>query len=234
MAIAGRELRSYLLAPGGYVIIALFLLITGFVFFFRVFGEGELTSLRSVFGIGTWLLAVVAPAITMRLISEEYRLGTFEALMTCPVREAEVVMGKFLGALALLVVMLAPTWVYVLGLELFGRPDYGEVLCGYAGLLLAGAAYLASGILASSFTGSQPVAFLIALFFWLTFGFGAKLLPPHLGDRGRSIVYAVDPDLRLNDFTIGLVDTSNVVYFVTLTGLFLLAAIVSLQARRWR
>ncbi|MHC5005543.1 MAG: ABC transporter permease subunit, partial [Planctomycetota bacterium] len=123
MAIAGRELRSYLLAPGGYVIIALFLLITGFVFFFRVFGEGELTSLRSVFGIGTWLLAVVAPAITMRLISEEYRLGTFEALMTCPVREAEVVMGKFLGALALLVVMLAPTWVYVLGLELFGRPD---------------------------------------------------------------------------------------------------------------
>ena len=234
MAIAGRELRAYFLSPGGYIIVALFLLVSGVVFFFKVFGEGEISTLRAVFGIGTWLLAFIAPAITMRLVSEELRLGTFEALMTAPLRDAEVVLGKFIGALGLLVVMLVPTLVYVLALEIFGRPDYGELGCGYLGLLLAGAAYLASGLLASTLTSSQPVAFLLALFFWLTIGFGAKLLPPHLGEQGAAIVYALDPDLRLSDFTIGLVDTSNVVYFVSVTALFLLAAIASLQARRWR
>ncbi|MHC4992707.1 MAG: ABC transporter permease subunit, partial [Planctomycetota bacterium] len=102
LAIAGREVRAYFLSPGGYIIVALFLLITGGIFTFGVLNEGRLASLRSVFGVGTWLLAFVGPAITMRLISEEYRLGTFEALMTCPVRESEVVLGKFLGALGLL------------------------------------------------------------------------------------------------------------------------------------
>jgi ABC-2 type transport system permease protein len=165
--------------------------------------------------------------------AEEYRLGTFETLMTCPVREGEIVLGKFLGALALLALMLLPTLVYVVVLEIYGRPDYGELVCGYLGLLLAGSVYLASGLLASTLTVSQPVAFLVALFFWLTIGFAAKLLPSHLDDSTARIVFALDPDLRLGDFTIGLVDTSNIVYFLSLTALFLLASVAALQGRRW-
>lgn len=232
--IAGRELRAYFLSPAGYIIIALFLLVTGGVFVFGAFASGEIASLRPVFGMGTWLLAFIAPAVTMRLISEELRMGTLEMLMTCPVREAEVILGKFLGAMGLLVLMLLPTAVFVLALEMYGRPDYGELLCGYLGLLLAGTAYVSSGVLTSTFTTSQPVAFLVALFFWLTLGVGTKILPAHVGDQWAGLIFAIDPDMRLRDFTIGLIDTSNVVYFVSIAAVFLIAAVVSLQSRRWR
>lgn len=232
--IASRELRAYFLSPAGYIIIALFLLVTGGVFYFGAFASGEIASMRPVFGMGTWLLAFIAPAVTMRLISEELRLGTMEMLMTCPVREVEVILGKFLGAMGLLLLMLLPTAAFVLALEMYGRPDYGELLCGYLGLLLAGTAYLASGVLASTLTSSQPVAFLLALFFWLALGIGAKIVPGHIGEEWVGVVFAIDPDVRLRDFTIGLIDTSNVVYFLSFAAVFLVLAVVSLQARRWR
>lgn len=232
--IAGRELRAYFLSPSGYIIIALFMLITGGVFFFGAFASGELASLRPVFGLGTWLLAFIAPALTMRLISEELRLGTLEMLMTCPVREVEVILGKFLGAMGLLILMLLPTAVFVIALEVYGRPDYGELMCGYLGLLLAGTAYLSSGVLASTLTTSQPVAFLLALFFWMTLGIATKILPQHVGEDWVGLIFAIDPDIRLRDFTIGLVDTSNIVYFLSIAAVFLIASVVSLQSRRWR
>ncbi|TVQ55180.1 MAG: hypothetical protein EA377_03895 [Phycisphaerales bacterium] len=232
LAIAGRELRAYFLTPGGYIIIALFLLITGGVFVFAGFGSGEVASMRTVFGLGTWLLTFVAPAITMRLFAEEFRLGTFEALMTSPVREIEVVLGKFLGATGMLIAILAPTLIYVIALEVYGRPDYGEIACGYLGLMLAGTAYLACGTLASTLTNSQTVAFLMALFFWLVLGIGTKLLPQHLEDPWSRIVFLLDPDVRLRDFTIGLLDTANVVFFLTVAAFFLVAAVFSLNVRR--
>lgn len=234
LTIAGRELRASFLSPGGYIIIALFLFVTGGVFAMGTLATGEIASMRSVFGIGTWLLAFIAPAVTMRLVSEELRLGTLEMLMTCPVREAEVIIGKFLGAMGLLAVMLAPTLFMVLALEMHGRPDYGELMCGYLGLMLAGAAYMSSGVLASTLTSSQPVAFLVAFFFWLGLGVGTKVLPAHLSDHWAGIIFAIDPDIRLRDFTIGLIDTSNIVYFISISAVFLIASIISLQARRWR
>jgi ABC-2 type transport system permease protein len=233
-AIAERELRAYLFSASGYIIIALFMLVTGIIFSLRVFEQGAVSSLRDVFGAGTWLLAFIAPAITMRLFSEEYRLGTFEGLMTAPVRNVQVVAGKFGGALALLIVMLLPTLIFVVALEIYGRPDYGEVATGYFGLVLAGALYLASGMVASILTSSQPVAFLVTLFFWLAIGFAARELPALLNEEHAAIIYAADPRLRLNDFCIGLGDTSNVMYFVTLTLFFLLTALAVLEVRRCR
>lgn len=232
IAIAGRELRAYFLSPGGYIIIALFLLVTGGFFWAGVLHQGQVASLRSVFGIGTWLLAFIGPAITMRLLSEEYRSGTIEMLMTSPVSEWHIILGKFLGAAGFLLVMLLPTGVYVIAMEVYGRPDYGELLCGYLGLLLAGSAYVAGGVLASTFTSSHAVAFLLSLFFWLVLGFSAKMLPGQLDERWARIIFAFDPDLRLQDFAIGLIDTSNVAYFLTLSIAFLLLAVKSLQARR--
>jgi len=234
MAIAGRELRAYFLSPGGYMIAALFLLITGGVFFFQSFASGRLASLSSVLGMGTWLLTFIAPAVTMRLLAEEFRLGTFEVLMTAPVRAWQIIAGKFAGALGFVVAMLVPTVVFVVALEMYGRPDYGEVACGYLGLLLAASAYLASGLFASTLTNSQPVAFLLALFFWLTIGLSAKLLPGYLPEQWGRVAFAIDPDLRMSDFTIGLIDTSNIVYFVSITALFLVAAVQSIRARRWQ
>jgi ABC-2 type transport system permease protein len=234
LAIAGRELRSYFFTPSGYIIISLFLLLTGGMFVFSGFRSGDIASMRPVFSVGTWLLAFIGPAITMRLLSEEFRLGTIESLMTSPVRETQVVLGKFFGAMGLLGLMLVPTVMYVFALEAYGRPDYGELFCGYLGLLVAGAAYVASGVLASSLTSSQPVAFLVALFFWMTLGLAAKLLPAHVSDPWAGWIFAIDPELRLRDFTIGLIDTSNVVFFLSASAVFLFAAVQVLAARRWR
>ena len=130
LAIAGRELRAYFLSPTGYVVAALFLLLLGIVFIVRAFDQGQPASLRPVFDIGAWVLLFICPAISMRAISEERRLGTFEALMTCPVSETEVILGKFGAGVGLLCVILAPTALYVLALELYGRPDYGELASG--------------------------------------------------------------------------------------------------------
>lgn len=232
--IAARELPAYLLSPAGYVITALFLLITGFLFAFAGFEQGQMASLRPTFDVITWVLLFICPAVAMRTISEELRSGTFEALMTAPVTEAEVIMGKFLGSAAFLVLMLLPTGIYVVALELYGRPDYGELLCGYLGVILAGAAYLAGGILASTLTSSQVVAFLVSVFFWVALVFSTKLLPARLDDNWAEIIRALDPDLRLGNFSIGLLDTSDVVYFLSMTALFLTAAVKSLQVRRLR
>ncbi len=232
--IAARELPAYLLSPAGYVITALFLLITGFLFAFAGFEQGQTASLRPTFDVITWVLLFICPAVAMRTISEELRSGTFEALMTAPVTEAEVVLGKFLGSAAFLILMLLPTGIYAVALELYGRPDYGELLCGYLGVILAGAAYLAGGILASTLTSSQVVAFLLSVFFWVALVFSTKLLPARLDDSWADLVRALDPDLRLQNFSIGLLDTSDVVYFLSMTALFLTAAVKSLQVRRLR
>jgi ABC-2 type transport system permease protein len=101
-------------------------------------------------------------------------------------------------------------------------------------MILAGGAYLSSGLLASTLTGSQVVAFLVTLFFWLTLGVGAKVAPAYLGDRAARLAFAIDPDLRLKDFAIGLIDTSNLLYFVSIAAVFLIAATTSLRVRRAR
>lgn len=234
LCIVSRELRASFLSPVGYIVAALFALFTGLVFISRAFDQGQPAGMRLVFEWGTWLLLLVCPAISMRAIAEEKRLGTYEMLMSCPVSERGVIVGKFLGGVLFLAVVLLPTLVQVVALERYGRPDYGEIACGYLGMLLAGSAYLASGLLASTLTNSQVVAFLITLFFWLGLSLSAKLLPGYLPQRWADVAFAADPDPRLRDFAIGLIDTSNIVFFLSLTVLFLVAATRALAAGRWR
>ncbi len=240
LALSGREFNAYLLTPTGYIVAALFLFLSG-IAFISGFNAGQVASMRSVFGVGIFLLVVIGPAISMRTMSEEYRLGTIESLLTAPVTTTDVIIGKFLGSMAFLIAMLVPTLTYVVLLEWFGRPDYGELACGYLGLLLAGGAFIASGIFASTLTGSQVVAFLVSLFFWLILVTSAKLLPVALeswlpgvfSDRTYAFFLSWDPDSRLKDFAIGLVDTGNVVYFLAFVAAFLAISILTLEARRW-
>ncbi len=239
-AIAGRELRAYFLSPGGYVIAAMYMLVNGWLFVRYVFNQGELATLRPIFTFSLVAFVLVCPALTMRMISEELRLGTIEPLMTAPVRASEIIVGKFLAAVGILAVIVAPTLLFVLALEIYGRPDYGELACGYLGLLLAGSAYLASGLLASTLTTSQVVAYLGTVFFWIVLLFATKGLPQTdvLGvvwqDRLAGPLAAMDPDHRLKDFAIGLLDSSNVMYFVAITVVLLIASVKSLDVRRWR
>jgi len=233
LAIARRDFASYFLTPTGYVVTALYLLFTGLLFW-NDFEPGQIATMRSVFSYSTWALLFIGPAITMRMISEEVRTGTAEMLMTAPVSECSVIMGKFIAASWFLVVMLVPTVVYVVALEMYGRPDYGELSAGYIGVVCAGLAYLASGLFASTLTSSQLVAFMVALFFWLVLSVGAKMLPAYLPEPWSQLAVALDPDLRLRDFAIGLIDTANIAFFAAIAVFFLAAAVKSLEARRWR
>lgn len=239
-AIAGRELRGYFLSPGGYVIAALYLLVNGWLFVRYVFNQGELATLRPVFSFSMLAFMLICPAVTMRVISEELRLGTIEMLLTAPIRTADIIIGKYAAALGFLVLLLAPTLVFVVALEIYGRPDYGELLCGYLGVFLAGSVYLASGILASTLTSSQVVAYLMTVFFWIILLLGTKgvlqtdLLPMAWQNGADELIVAADPELRLRDFAIGLFDSGNFVYFGTLTIVLLIASARMLETRRWR
>ncbi len=234
LAVGTRELRSYLYSPAGYIIITLFLVFVGLLFAYGVMVQGQPATLRIVFDWITLALFVLCPAIAMRTISEELRTGTFEALMTAPVSETTVILGKFFGSALFLLLTLVPTTLYIVALEMYGRPDYGEILCGYLGVVLAGGVCLAGGILASTLSSSQVLALLLSWFFWAGLFLATLLLPSRVNERWADIVIALNPVLRLNDFAIGLVDTSNVIYFLSLTVLFLIAAVKSLQVRRLR
>jgi ABC-2 type transport system permease protein len=262
IAIARRELASYLLSPAGYLIAAMFLFLAALVYFAILpwifasgFSQGQPATLRVFFQVGVWVFIIVGPALSMRALSEEYRLGTIEILMTSPISEAKVILGKFLGSFGFLVLMLLPTVLYVVALERFGRPDYGELLAGYLGLLLVGAAFVATGLFASTLTSSQVLAYVATLFFWIVLLLATKALPQlvpfaeGLADRpGNSVLLetaltwfiaaggvlaACDPTARAGAFINGLIDTFNVVYFLALTLIFIVAAIKSLAARRW-
>jgi ABC-2 type transport system permease protein len=261
LTIARRELFAFLLTPVGWLVTAMFLFFTSLVYFAAApmlvgggFSQGQPASLRSFFQVGVWVFIVIGPALSMRTISEEIRLGTLEALLTAPVSEAQVILGKFLGSLGFLLVMLLPTLVYVIALEWYGRPDYGELLCGYAGMVLLGAACLATGILASTLTASQMLAYLITIFLWLILLIATMLLPYlatvagglaetegtsatltvllDVGQHAARFLAGGNPLLRVQGFVIGLVDTFNVVYFLVVIIVSLVAAVKALELRR--
>ena len=156
--ITTRELNSYFVSPVAYVVSAAFLLISG-VLFSLIITSTLQASLNGAFGNITFILILVAPILTMKLLAEEVRMGTLELLLTSPVDDWQVVVGKYLGSLILFAVMLlAPTLVYVVFLVAFGQPDFGPIISGYLGVLLLGGAFLAVGVLASSLTQNQVVA----------------------------------------------------------------------------
>jgi ABC-2 type transport system permease protein len=261
LTIARRELLAFLLTPVGWLVTAMFLFFTSLVYFVASpmlvgggFSEGQPASLRSFFQIGVWVFIVIGPALSMRTISEELRLGTIESLLTAPVSEAEVIIGKFLGCLGFLLVMLLPTLVYVVALEWYGRPDYGELLTGYAGMILLGAACLATGILASTLTASQMLAYLITIFLWLILLIATMLLPYlatlagglaeaegnsaalvvllDAGQQAARFLGGGNPLLRVQGFVIGLVDTFNIVYFLVVIVVSLVTAVKALELRK--
>lgn len=261
LTIARRELMCYLLAPSGYIIIAVFMAATALMYFLwgdlwgGGFNQGNPASLRLVFSGGIFVLLFVGPAISMRTLSEEYRMGTVEMLLTSPVTEPQIIIGKFAGSFGFLITMLVPTLLYVVALELYGRPDYGELLCGYLGMVLAGSAFLATGLLFSTLTASQVLAYLVTLFFWLILLLLTKGLPAlaSLGDwsgggepsalamrvqdwsvAAARFIGAADPQRAVRDFAVGLIDSYNIMYFLGFTIVPLIMAIVALRLRRAR
>jgi ABC-2 type transport system permease protein len=234
--IAIREYAAFFRLPVGWVVIALYLFLSGVVFVIGSLTPGSAATLRTFFGISTFLLLPVCPAITMRLFADEFRAGTVESLMTAPVPDLFLVLGKYLAAVAFLLSMLLPTLAFpaILWWVSDPAPDPGPIAAGYLSLILTGCFYLALGTLASALTSSQTLAFLGTFMTILTLllvsSLAADQLPPTWGDALRSLSVAQ----RVSDFARGIIDSAHVVWFITASAFVLLLTHVALESRRWR
>jgi ABC-2 type transport system permease protein len=239
LIIAKREFRSYFDSPLAYVVICLSFLVLG-AFFFLVSGgfwQVDRATVSRLFELAPYGLAfLVVPVITMRLISEEKRSGTLEMLITLPVKDSDVILGKYLGALGMLLVLVLATAIYPLVMFKWpwnlGPLDTGPVFAGYFGLILFCAAATAIGLLISSLTESQAIAFFLTVFvllgLWLT-----GMLARWLGGAVGNVLNFVAFDARLSGFTRGLIDTRDVVYFLTVTAVSLVVSFRALERRKW-
>ena len=231
MAIARKEFKSYLTSPTAYVVTGIFLALTGFLFRYSGATYVE-TSIRGFVETGSMVLLLLAAVLTMRLLAEERKMGTLELLLTAPVRDSEIILGKFLGSLGVLTVMLAFTFYYPILLISFGDPDMGPIGSSYLGLFLLGCASLAVGIFASSLTSNQIVAAVVAggILFALWFiGMVASYLP----EAAAEAVGYFSLSTYIPDFSKGVIDSRGIIYYLSITALFLFLAIRSLENSRW-
>jgi ABC-2 type transport system permease protein len=231
LTITAREFKSYLSSPMAYIVIAIFLALSGFFFSNNSSTYSE-TSLSGFLQFGSLLLLLLTAVLSMRLLAEEKKLGTIELLLTAPVRDSEIILGKFLGSLGIIVLMLALTLYYPILLMVFGAPDIGPMAAGYLGLFLLACASLAIGIFASSLTSNQIVAAVVTggILFGLWFlGDAADYLPAALGD----VVGYFSLSNYFPDFISGIIDTRGIIYYLSVTALFLFMAIRSLENSRW-
>lgn len=233
--IARRELSGYFFSPIAYVALTLFLATAGF-FFYRDFQPGQPAGMRTVFDWLVWVLVFIVPVLSMNLLAQEWSSGTIETLMTAPVGETDVVLGKFLGGMLFFVVLLAPTLLYVLVLRFYSNVDYGPIFSGYLGILLVGALFFSIGLFCSSLTRSQVVAAVaaVAILFVITIApWALQQQASTLSDFWRS---AVDQGVysRYIDFSRGVVDTGHVVFFIVATAVFLFFTTKVLESRRWK
>lgn len=229
--IASKEFKSYLTSPMAYVVTGIFLLLTGVFFAFGASTFNE-TSISSFLEAGSIILLLIASVLTMRLIAEEKKLGTLELLLTAPLRDSEVIIGKFLGSVGILLVMLGLTLYYPVLLFWFGDPDIGPIITGYIGLFLLGCTSLSVGIFASSITSNQIVSAVVSggILFTLWFiGIASTYLPDALAD----IIGFFTLSQYFPDFMRGIIDTRGIVYYLSITVLFLYLAIRSLENSRW-
>lgn len=226
-----RELRSYFNSPVAYVVIVVFLSIIGWFFTSNLFLMNVAT-MRIVFELVPLVFLFFVPAITMRLIAEEKKSGTLELLTTKPVRDIEIILGKFFAAWALLAAALAPTLLYAASIGFLGSLDIGPVLTGYLGLLLMGGVYIAIGLFASSLTENQIVAFIISFLIVLALFLMDKVLM-YVPEGLASTVEFLAIDFHFSNIARGVIDSRNIIYFCSLLGISLYLATVSLERRKW-
>lgn len=232
--IGWKETRTYFASPTAYVVGVVFLALTGFFFVANVSSPFPEASTRGFLVPATFIMVLFAPIITMRLLAEEQKLGTLELLLTSPVRDYEVVLGKFLASMAIFLVALAFTLYYALLLYWYGDPDTGPLLSGYLGFLMYGAAALSVGILASSLTANQIVAAVLSFGLLLILTLVNQAADIVTGTVAKTVLTEIALTGHFEDFVRGVIDTSHIIYYVTFTAVFLFLAIRSLESRRWR
>ncbi len=233
LTIAGKELKAYFTSPMAYLIAACYVGLTGYFFgtaMSKPFAEATIVDYLMP---STLILTLWAPLMTMRLFAEEERLGTLEMLLTAPVRDWDIVLGKYLASLVILAATIAATFYFAGLLFALSNPDPGPILSGYLGLLLYGAAALAVGLFTSSLTSNQILAGTLAMSILLLLNYiqGAAAV---LSGWPARLVEGISLSHRFGGFSRGLIDSADVVFYLTFTVFFLCCTVKALESHRWR
>lgn len=240
LAIFGRELRAYFLSPLAYVVLFFFLVVNGFIFFMIIDylndpRESAGQPLDYFFTAFWWLiLLAVIPVLTMRLLAEERNTGSIEVLMTAPVTEDQVVVGKYLGALTFYLFLWLPTVLYGVILESYSEVDWGPVASGYLGFALIGGLLLAIGLFASSLTRNQLIAAIITFALLLLLTLGVALLENLIDTPWlKETLSYVNVIQHQEDFSRGVVDTRRLIFYGSATVFFLFLTARTLENNKW-
>ncbi|MCC7032499.1 MAG: ABC transporter permease subunit [Acidobacteria bacterium] len=250
LAIAGKELRGYFASPIGYVLVGFYALLFGW-FFYTLVAFFERQSMQMAMGgpggsmnlnqmlvapllmNATVIMLLVFPLITMRTYAEEKRSGTIELLLTSPLTDWQIILGKFLGALALYAVMLGVTLVHMAILFAFGNPEWKPIATGYLGLLLMGGSFLSLGLFISSLTRNQIVAgmitFSVFLLLWVV-----NWVSTFVGPTLQTVLNYLSITEHFDDFAKGIIDTKHVVYYLSFIAMGLFLTMKSVDSERWR
>jgi len=234
LTIAGRELKAYMLSPLAWIIIALFAFFTGFISV-QIILQTQQANLAPLFQWIAVLALILTPALTMRLFSEEYKLGTIELLLTAPARDWQIVVGKFLAAWIGFAVLLIPTLWQVVILKRYGDPDFGILGASYLGVLFIGAAMVGVGMFASSLSQNQFIAYVVGmialLFLWVADA-------PANAMGANNVIADFFQNLALphhfDDFFTGVIDSQHLLYFASIAVVTIVLTTLVVQSRRWR
>jgi len=227
--ILNKEFKDYFLSPIAYIVISIFLLVTGW-FFFSTFFLYNQANLRTFFSLLPLIFAFVIPAITMRLFAEEVNVGSYEILLTMPVSFLDVILGKMLAGVAMVAAMLIPTFAYAVTVAFLGQLDWGPVIGGYIGAILLGAAYTAIGLFASSLTRNQIIAFIIGM----TICFSLTLIDKMLFFFPQTLLGVIGylgADFHFQNISKGVIDSRDVIYFLSVIFISLYGAHLAMQEK---
>lgn len=232
--ITKREMGSFFDSLVAYIILVAFLGFSGF--FTWLYGSDvfyrKQADLAVFFDVARWTLFFFIPAITMRMLAEERKTGTIELLLTKAVNNRQVVWGKFLACLSMVGIALLFTLPYYITISQLGDVDHGAIIAGYFGLLLMSAAYIAIGLFASSITNNQIVAFLLALFVGIFFQFLFDIMASGAGGFWGELFSTLSMSRHVESITRGVLDSKDLVYFLSLTGLGLLLSEMSIANQK--
>ncbi len=220
ISIGKKEFKSFFVSPIGFIVIGVYLIISGWFLFSTLF-LSKSVSLRDFFALMPIILSFIIPAITMKSYSEEYKTGSYEMLGTLPVTSMDIALGKFLATWAFALVMILPTLSYPLFISTLGDLDTGIVLSGYIGAILLAGSFTAIGTLASTFTKNQIIAFLIAasICFFLTIIEGMVILLPN---QIAGVVQYISTSYHFQNISKGIIDSRDLIYFASLIFLALI------------
>lgn len=239
-AILKKEISSFFSSAIGYLVIGLFLVVTGlFLWVFQGpfnITETGFADLAPFFQIAPWIFIFLIPAITMRSFSEEQKVGTLELLLTKPISKLQLTLGKFLGAFALIMLAIIPTLIYVVAIYQLGNPvgnlDVGVTIGSYIGLMLLAATFTAIGIFASSLTDNQIIAFIIAVFLSFFLYFGLEGIAAFSTTSSvRDFINSMGIQSHYTSISRGVVDTRDLIYFISVTAFFIIITMMKLHKR---